>query len=94
MSRAYVLTVADERPTFVPPILCTSSLCLDAGKFICALWRRGTSLIPRVFLPSQYPAYPDFIDSVRKEAEQNVTRIRHHASLVSDFFYRRTVATL
>lgn len=29
----------------------------------------------------QYPAYPAFVASVKAEAECNVERIRHHASL-------------
>ncbi|KAJ7507752.1 glycoside hydrolase family 2 protein [Mycena galericulata] len=30
----------------------------------------------------QYPGYPDFLESVQAEAEQNVKRLRHHPSVV------------
>lgn len=28
-----------------------------------------------------YPAYPEFVESVKKEAEDNVLRLRHHPSI-------------
>jgi beta-mannosidase len=30
----------------------------------------------------QYPAYDEYLERVKLEAEQNVARIRHHPSLV------------
>ncbi|KAI0263626.1 beta-mannosidase [Gloeopeniophorella convolvens] len=34
------------------------------------------------FACAQYPAYDEFLDNVRLEAEQNIKRLRHHASVV------------
>ncbi|KAI1621589.1 glycoside hydrolase superfamily [Exophiala viscosa] len=35
-----------------------------------------------MFACGSYPAFPDFLDSVEREARQNVRRLRHHPSVV------------
>lgn len=42
-----------------------------------------------MFACGQYPAYDEFVESVKAESEQAVIQLRHHPSLViwGEFFY-------
>lgn len=63
---------------------CFYEMCDEMGLLVwqdCKL-PFGLGLISVMFACGVYPVFPEFLASVEAEARENVTRLRHHASLV------------